>query len=240
MKKILIFFAVICLLAVGCNKQEGEGGTGAVQGTVHLVHHPDDCFDLHTDTVNAAKTDVFIIYGDNTYFNDDVETGPDGFFKFKYLNPGTYTVFAYSTKPSGEKVAVSEKITIKRGETGTVNDIYIHDGKAYGTSIIKGTVKAIYVDGAGNEIENTVITGYAYNQRVFLKRQNEAAHFDDTRTGIDGVYAFQKVEPGDYEVFTVSITQDGDEIPYIVKKSVTVSQAGEIVEAPTMTVSIKP
>ena len=239
MKRLYIFI-IICLLFSACNKQEGEGGTGAVQGTVYLVHHPDDCFDLHTDTLKAAKADVFIIYGDSDYFNDDVETDYNGFYKFKYLNAGTYTIFAYSTKPSGEKIAVKQTITIKRGETGTVNDIYIHDGKAYGTSIIKGTVMATYIDGTGNEIENTVISGYAYNQRVFLKRASEDVHFDDTRTGIDGVYAFQKIEPGEYEVFTVSVTQDGDEIPYIVKKNVTVSQAGEIVEAPTLSVCIKP
>lgn len=240
MKKFLVFIALICLLTTACNKKEGEGGTGAVQGTIWLVHHPDNCFDLHTDTVKAAKTDVFIIYGDNTYFDDDIETDYNGFFKFKYLKSGNYTIFAYSTLPSGEKVAVVKTITIKRGETGDVGDIYIHDGKAYGTSIIKGIVTATYIDGTGNEISNTVISGYAYNERVFIKRADETVHFDDTRTGIDGAYAFQKITPGNYEVFAVSVTQDGDEIPYIVKKSVTVSQAGEIVEAPVLSICIKP
>ena len=106
--KLFFALALIMLALPSCNKGEGKGGTGTIQGQVMLVHHPDNDFQLSADTTAAAKTDVFLVYGDDIYFGDDLETGPDGIYRFEYLTPGNYTVFSYSTLPSGEKVAVSE------------------------------------------------------------------------------------------------------------------------------------
>ena len=83
--KLLMTLVAALLLLPSCNKGPGEGGTGTVQGFVKLVHHPDDDFTLTPDTMSAAKTDVFIIYGDDAYFSDDVETGSDGMYRFEYL-----------------------------------------------------------------------------------------------------------------------------------------------------------
>ena len=80
----------MALIMPSCNKGEGMGGTGTVQGFVKLVHHPDDDYTLTPDTVNAAKTDVFIVYGDENFFGDDIETGADGGYRFEYLRPGNY------------------------------------------------------------------------------------------------------------------------------------------------------
>ena len=80
--KFLWVFVVLALLFSACNKGPGEGGTGTVQGFVKLVHHPDDNFQLNVDTMPAAKTDVFIVYGDEAYFGNDVETGSDGMYRF--------------------------------------------------------------------------------------------------------------------------------------------------------------
>ena len=107
--RLLMALLALALLMPSCNKGPGEGGTGTVQGMVKLVHHPDDDYTLTPDTMVAAKTDVFIIYGDEAYFGNDVETNADGLYRFEYLLPGSYTVFSYSTLPSGEKVAVSDK-----------------------------------------------------------------------------------------------------------------------------------
>lgn len=233
-------FCLLVLIAIffySCNKEEGEGGTASVEGRVFVVQHPDDNFGLETDTMAAAKTDVFIVYGESDYFNDDVETDAQGFYRFKYLNKGEYTVFAYSTLSTGEKIAVSQTITIKRGENGVMPDLFIHEGKAYGTSIIKGTVKANYIDGNGDEIQTNA---WAYEHRVYIRKIGEPYHFDDVRVGIDGIYMFQKILPGNYEVFTTSVSQDGYEIPYIISQNVTVSEAGQIVEVPEFTVFIKP
>lgn len=224
MKRILFFMLPVVVAALclsSCNKGSGEGGTGTLQGYVKLVHHPDDDFTLTPDTLAAAKTDVFVIYGDEAYFGNDVETNADGMYQFEYLRPGEYTVFSYSTLPSGEKEAVSQTVTLERGATLQVPTLYIHDGKAYGTSIVKGRVHAAYYHNGSYRGE-----GWACEHRVYIRRCGDDVPFDDTRVGPEGWFAFQKLQPGDYEVFTV--TQDFDEVPQFVFQTITVDQAGLI------------
>ena len=226
MKKTINFILAIVAMAMllpSCNKGPGEGGTGMVQGYVKLVHHPDNDYTLTPDTMAAAKTDVFIIYGDEAYYGDDVETGSDGMYQFEYLLPGNYTVFAYSTLPSGEKVAVSKTVDLARGAVVQVPTLYIHDGKAYGTSIVKGRVHASYYHNGSWRGE-----GWAYEHRVYIRRVSDDIPFDDTRVGPDGYFAFQKLQPGEYEVYTV--TQDFNEVPDFVFQTITVDEAGQIYE----------
>ena len=228
MKKTISFlFALVAmaLLLSSCNKGPGEGGTGTVRGYVKLVHHPDDDYSLTPDTMVAAKTDVFIIYGDEQFFGNDVETSADGLYQFEYLLPGNYTVFAYSTLPSGEKVAVSEVVNLQRGAVAQVPTLYIHDGKAYGTSVVKGRVYAAYYHNGSYRGE-----GWAYEHRVYIRRVGEDIPFDDTRVGPDGYFAFQKLQPGEYEVFTV--TQDFNEIPDFIFQTIKVEESGQVYDLP--------
>ena len=211
------------LIFASCNKKEGEGGTGTVQGYVKLISHPDDDYTLPADTSDAKKTDVFIVYGDSDFYGDDVETNENGFYKFRYLTKGHYTVFSYSTLPSGEKIPVSTSLSIDKGETGNASTLYIHSGKAYGTSIVKGKVYATYYHNDTYRGQ-----GWAYEHRVYIRKLGDAYHFDDVRVGIDGVFAFQKLQPGDYEVFT--FTESTNEIPSPVIDTVSVENIGEIIE----------
>ena len=213
--KFILAFVIAGLAFSSCNNKEGEGGTGTVKGYVKLVHHPDDDYQLNADTLNAAKTDVFIVYGDEEFYGDDTETNPDGLYQFDYLTPGDYTVFAYSSLPNGEKVAVSETVTLSRGGVAQVPTLYVHDGKAYGTSIITGRVWAWYFH--NNEYRGE---GWAYEHRVYLRKLGDSYHIDDVRVGVDGIFAFQKVLPGTYEVITY--TQNALEVPFPVIDTVTV------------------
>ena len=225
--KLLLVFLIASMSLFSCNKGPGEGGSGTLRGYVKTIQHPDDDFSLTVDTVVAAKTDVFIVYGDEDYFGDDVETGPDGLYQFEYLLPGDYTVFSYSTLPSGEKVAVSERVSLARGAVQQVPTLYVHDGKAYGTSVVKGQVMAAYfVKNDGVWMYHS--EGCAYEQRVYIRKVGEELHFDDTRTGVDGYFAFQKLQPGAYEVFTV--TEDADEMPSLLFQNITIGEAGQISE----------
>ena len=221
--KLLFSVSLLAVLCTACNKGAGEGGTATVQGFVKLVQHPDDDYSLPVDTVAAAKTDVFIVYGDDEFYGDDVKTGPDGFYRFSFLRPGNYTVFAYSTLISGEKVAVSERVDVKAGQVATVPAICVHEGKAYGTSVVMGKVYAAYFHNGNYRGE-----GWAIEHRVYIRRAGESLFFDDTRVGPDGTFAFQKLVPGDYEVFTA--TESLDEIPEFVFKSVKVDEAGKVYE----------
>lgn len=221
--KSFLILAVTALLLSACNKGPGEGGTGTVQGFVKLVHHPDDDYTLTPDTMVAAKTDVFIVYGDEAYFGNDAETNANGMYRFEYLRPGNYTVFAYSTLPSGEKVAVSETVELQRGTIANVPTLYIHDGKAYGTSVVKGRVYAAYYHNGSYRGE-----GWACEHRVYIRRVGDDIPFDDTRVGPDGYFAFQKLQPGEYEVYTV--TQDFNEVPDFVFQTIMVEEAGQVYE----------
>jgi len=219
--KLLMTLVAALLLLPACNKGPGLGGTGTLQGFVKLVHHPDNDYTMTPDTLVAAKTDVFIVYGDEAYFCDDAETGADGMYQFEYLLPGQYTVYAYSTLPSGEKVPVSQTLSLQRGEVAQVPTLYIHDGKAYGTSIVKGRVHAAYYHNGSYRGE-----GWACEHRVYIRKVGEDIPFDDTRVGPDGWFAFQKLLPGDYEVFTV--TQDFDEVPQFIYQEILIDEAGYI------------
>jgi len=220
--RIIIAFLVMCFALSSCNNKEGEGGTGTIRGYVKLVHHPDDDYQLNVDTLNAAKTDVFIVYGNDEFYGDDIETDPDGLYQFEYLTPGDYTVFAYSTLATGEKVAVAQTVKLERGQVAEVPTIYIHDGKAYGTSVITGRVWAWYFH--NNEYRGE---GWAYEHRVYLRKLGDSYHIDDVRVGLDGIFAFQKVLPGTYEV--VTYTQDAQEVPSPLIDTVTV-KADEILQ----------
>ncbi len=97
MKKLIIgSFAALSLVA--CKKIEGEGGTGTITGKIMIDQYSyiDAVQNLEGSYAGAAE-DVYIVYGDDdTIFDDKVECNYDGTFKFKYLQPGTYTIFAYS------------------------------------------------------------------------------------------------------------------------------------------------
>ena len=220
--RIIIAFLVMCFALSSCNNKEGEGGTGTIRGYVKLIHHPDDDYQLNVDTLNAAKTDVFIVYGNDVFYGDDIETDPDGLYQFEYLTPGNYTVFAYSTLATGEKVAVAQTVKLERGQVAEVPTIYIHDGKAYGTSVITGRVWAWYFHNIEYRGE-----GWAYEHRVYLRKLGDSYHIDDVRVGLDGIFAFQKVLPGNYEVITY--TQDAQEVPSPLIDTVTV-KADEILQ----------
>lgn len=225
----ITLLSIVLMLLSACNNGPGEGGRGTVQGYVKLIQHQDDDFQLAVDTIAASKTDVFIVYGDDEYFGDDLETGSDGFYRFEYLTSGTYTVYAYSTLASGDKEAVCQTVTLKGGSVVNVPTIYIHGGKAYGTSIITGKVMASYYDG-----NDWLSEGPAYEHRLYIRKKGETTHFDDVRVGADGVYAFQKIQPGNYEVYT--FTEDNNGLPTPIIQDVSVEEAGKVIELPDFTI----
>ena len=152
-----------------------------------------------------------------------METGFDGFFQFKYLTKGTYRVFAYSTMTNSQKVAVIDTVSVESGKTKNTRDIYIHEGKAYETSYIKGTVLARYYD-------KGFITGFipAGDIRVFLRKKGAVYQMDDVKTGAEGEFVFQGMDPGDYEVIVMTEI-NGEKVLKPVIKSVTVKKKGVFV-----------
>lgn len=215
---------LLCVLTVvfsACNKGEGVGGLATIQGKVMTVVHDNDNYNLTTDTIVAAKTDVFIVYGNDELYGDDMETGANGNYRFKYLKSGSYTVYAYSVLPSGQKVAVSQTVKVSGDDVVDVPTIYTHEGKAYGTSMVRGQVWGTFYH--NGDMRGS---GWAYEQRIYIRRVGEPYHFDDVRVGADGYYYFQQLLPGSYEVYT--FTEDLNEIPSPVFKTITVTEAGKV------------
>lgn len=239
MKRIcVIFLALLTLVLAGCNKDEGVGGSATLQGRIYKVVHSDDDFDFSVDTIVAAKQDVFILYGDDSYVGDDVETGEDGRYRFRYLTPGNYTVYAYSELATGERVAVKQTVSVSNGQTVEVPDIYIHTGKANGTAMVKGWVRAVWFDKNGNNLNS----GWAYGQRVYISRLGESYYFDDTRVGLDGLFYFQKLQPDTYVVYTFGEDPTNSanmETPVPVCDTITVEKTDTVYSVGIMSIFLK-
>jgi hypothetical protein len=100
MKTVLIFVLIGCatLMLNSCKKYEGEGGKSSISGNI-MIDEKLYLNGIYNATVsyNGATEDVYIVYGDGKTTPDDkVECGFDGSFEFNYLQPGKYTVYAYS------------------------------------------------------------------------------------------------------------------------------------------------
>lgn len=90
---ILLFIVFLSTFAFSCRKTPGQGGNSTIRGKVKAIYY--DVFG-NAYPYYAGKIDVYIIYGDEAYFGDDVETSYDGTYEFRYLRKGQYTLFAYS------------------------------------------------------------------------------------------------------------------------------------------------
>jgi hypothetical protein len=224
-------YAFICLLTAlwSCNKDEGPGGSSSIQGYVYNIVHHDDDYTFSTDTVPAQKKDVYLIFGDdgNEYFGDDVETDKNGLYRFDYLRKGNYVVYAYSEYPDGRREPVSQKIRTGKG-TSVVAPIHIHSGEAYGTAIVKGYVYAKYYHNGSYRDE-----GAGTGMRAYIRKAGTEGFFDDVRVA-DGVFVFQKLPPGEYEVAVESEDADTERVDLMYSSPVTVRETEKIYVIPGM------
>ena len=236
-----LFIACVSLwLFSSCNNDEGLGGSSSIEGYVYSIVHLDDNFSFTTDTVPAVGEKVYIVYGGNEndpIANKDVDTNKNGLYRFEYLRKGNYVVYALSSYPDEldkKKEAKDDELKLVNvGSSGTAHadNIYIHKGKAYGLSMIKGTVIAQYYDKSSPEGGPVP----AVETRVYLKRAGEDTHFDDVRVGDQGVFVFQKVPPGKgkYEVYTTTEKKGiKNKIEATPVQTIEVSEAHKVYELP--------
>jgi len=224
-----------CLLCVvllmtfmqSCNRDEGLGGSSSVKGTVWNIVHYDDDFSFTAETIPAAKKDVYLIFGSNAndYFGDDVETDPNGVYRFDYLRKGDYIVFAYSEYPDGRKEAVTANVKVGSGSS-EAPPLYIHTGKAYGTAIIKGYVRAKYYHNGVYRDE-----GVGTGMRAYIRRVGTEGAFDDVRVS-DGVFVFQKLPPGEYQVAVESEDPNTERVDLIYSTPIRITETEKIYTVP--------
>lgn len=91
--RVFVALLSVTLLFSACKKQSGQGGTSSIQGKLFVVQQ-----NIFTpiDSFYSGKENVYIVYGDNAYFGEKIESSYDGTFKFPYLKKGKYTIFSYS------------------------------------------------------------------------------------------------------------------------------------------------
>jgi hypothetical protein len=128
MKKILLLFLGTALF-MACDKPEGEGGTSAIQGKI-IIRDYNTNFTLLQSTFPAQEERVYIIYGDNDFYDNDTRTSYDGTFKFENLRKGNYKIFAYSddstfTVPGGQYAIIKEVEITEDNQTVEIPTIYL-------------------------------------------------------------------------------------------------------------------
>ncbi|TLX76919.1 hypothetical protein E9993_04345 [Labilibacter sediminis] len=114
MRYIILF--TICMqtfIFSACEKGPGEGGMATIAGKVIIEDYNFD-FTILRSTYPAQEYDVYIIYGNDQFYNDKVETSYDGYFEFNYLREGDYRIFAYSKDKELDYNMTSKKIAIIR------------------------------------------------------------------------------------------------------------------------------
>lgn len=118
----------IVLVVSSCNKVEGPGGSATIQGKIY-VEVKDGAGNIINEYY-GPKEDVYIIYGGGieNFYDDKTETNGDGLFEFRYLEPGTYTLFSYSycpTCPSGKELVHTTVEIKKKGDLVVLDSLVI-------------------------------------------------------------------------------------------------------------------
>lgn len=115
MRHFAILLSALLLLTTACKKEPGEGGRAEIHGLV-LRQDVNALGIPQGDPYPYQETRVYIIYGDHEFYDDDVRTGPDGKFAFRWLRKGNYTVYTYGECRgegcAGNSVAVMRNVTI--------------------------------------------------------------------------------------------------------------------------------
>jgi hypothetical protein len=209
------FSSTICclciLLIASCAKDEGEGGKSTIKGKLFEKKYDNSYQTLLSESASPDQK-VYIIYGDgHETYDDDYNTSYNGEYEFKYLQKGTYTIFAYTTDTTGvaatgyvdenkPKIPVFAKVDVKEnGSTVEVPDLTIIKNNKQGSSTIRGK---IYLKKYDPSIAILLSQYYVSDKDVFIiSGNNTQTYFDDYKTSWNGEYYFDQLPPGDYRIF---------------------------------------
>ena len=201
LKAVLVYTTMIVLGA--CTSGAGEGGTALISGKVVLMQT--DRLGNDKGVEEARDEKVFLVYGDDAVFSEDVRTHSDGTYEFKYLRKGNYTIFAYQNCDScgsgNNAVEVQVEITENRSvvEASNISLIKVLDPDD-GSSSIQGKLFQQEKNTGGQLLSEY----YLGDTRVYIQYENEVASFADFRTHSDGSFIFRDLIPGSYTIFAFS------------------------------------
>jgi len=130
MRILLICLSAISILLTACSKEPGEGGRAEIRGRILEQRYSNNTQQPQGQPYAKAEQRVYIIYGDGTYHDDDVRTGPDGTFRFPWLRKGSYNIYTISECGSynGCTVAVGTRTNITgRKDVVDIGDLTIQN-----------------------------------------------------------------------------------------------------------------
>lgn len=226
-KYFLLILIIPFLLLISCKKEEGEGGTATIKGSVSVKLCSDNYQTIYGAFPDSEK-DVYIIYGDDDFYGDKVNTSYDGTYQFSYLRKGNYKIFVYSDdvsglSESGDTVLIQEVSIGKNGDIVEVPEFEVYDrvSNYEGSSTISGKVFAYDWN---SELTILKDSFYLRNEWVYIARKLDHYYFDRIRTFYDGSFVFPSLPMGDYEVYVygrdITAQDPQDNIPYIVDVSI--------------------
>lgn len=91
--KLLLFLLVLVFLLPACQKNEGYGGKSTIYGKV-LERKYDNSGQFENEYYLPEKR-VYIVFGDEDFYGDEVRTDYEGKYKFSFLYAGNYTIYTY-------------------------------------------------------------------------------------------------------------------------------------------------
>lgn len=240
-----ILIAVVLLLQTGiffsCEKSEGRGGTGSISGVIVEQFYNDDYSDLLYESP-AVDEEIFIIYGNNAEVGASNETAMNGEFRFKYLYPGSYTLYFQtedSTAAFDEDTEKVVQVELAKGEDLDLGELVKISSLDYndGAATIRGVVRMIKYD-KDSRWPNLVIEyiDFAYEQEVYLTYGNHSFYDKRIRTQHDGSFEFSGLIPGKYLIFLYSDDVKREKGTEPVKLEVTITEMDELVELGEITI----
>ena len=105
---IVAFFSILFLgsfVFSGCKIQEGPGGIAIIKGRV-INRDWDYTNQIYGPEYPAKEKDIYLIYGDDDFYGDDLKTHYDGSFRFDFLRKGKYTLYTYTNDTTGTVAGV--------------------------------------------------------------------------------------------------------------------------------------
>lgn len=119
----MMIAALAALLLSSCTKEPGEGGKALIRGTILEQEINNNTGQPTGDPYPAQEYTVYIIYGDNDYFDDDIDTGPNGEYEFRWMRKGSYTLFVYSECPTCDGGQEVKRVTVEVSDKKEVVDV---------------------------------------------------------------------------------------------------------------------
>lgn len=240
----LSYIAILLVLATlisSCEKTEGRGGTGSISGNLMEYFYNDDYSALILQKP-AVDEEVFILYGEEESLGDRVVTGASGAFRFKYLYPGSYTIY-YRTRDStsllDRNTEKMYEVELANGEDLDLGELEVLSILDYdeGAAVIRGVVKEKAYD-KDSRWPNLVVdyVDFAYEQEVYLTYGNHSYYDDRIRTQHDGSFEFSGLIPGKYLIVLYSddVTRETDRV--VIKREVLITEMDQVVDLGEITI----